>query len=81
MIPVRYRYWVDTAPLKSEEQRDLFLPDLETDSYLGCDRPSAKWPLPGSKPDLDCPCQTKRFVGRGQRQSSASEMARDDSLQ
>jgi len=79
MMPVRYRYWVDTAPLKSEEQRDR--PDLATDSYVGCDRTSAKWPSPGSKPDLDCPWQAKRFVGRGERQSSVSEMARNDSLQ
>lgn len=54
-MPIRYRYYVETAQLKSEEQLDLFFPDLETDSYLGCDRSSAKWPSPGSKPDFDCP--------------------------
>jgi hypothetical protein len=81
MVPIRHRHCVETAPLKSEKQRDLFSPDLETDRYVGCDRTSAKWPSFDSKSDLDCPSQTKSFVGRGQCQSSAFEMAGDDSLQ
>lgn len=79
MAPIRCRF--ETAPGKSEERRDLFSLDLETDGYGGTDRTLTGRPSPRSEPDLDCPRQTEWFVGRGEHQSSASEMIGDNSLQ
>lgn len=81
MAPIRRRHRVETAPGKTEERRDLFFPGLETDGYRGADRTPRGRPSPRSEPDLDCPRQTEWFVGRGEHQSSASEMVGDNSLQ
>ena len=81
MTPIRCRHRVETAPGKSEERRDLFPPDLETDGHGGADRTPTGRPSPRSKPNLDRLRQTEWFVGRGEHQSSASEMVGDNSLQ
>jgi hypothetical protein len=81
MAPVRRRHRVETAPGKSEEQRDLFSPDLETDRYEGVDRTPTARPSPRFEPDLDCPRQTEWFVGCGEYRPSASEMVGDNNLQ
>ena len=80
MAPIRRRHRVETAPGKSKEPRDLFSPGLETDGYSGANRTTGR-SSSRSEPDLDCPRQTEWFVGRGEHQSSASEMIGDNSLQ
>jgi len=79
MAHVRRRHRVETAPEKPEEERNFFSPDL--DGYGDAGRAPTGRPSLRSEPDLDCPRQTEWFVGRGEHQSSASEMVGDNSLQ
>ena len=81
MAPIRRRHRVEIAPGKSEGPRDLFFPGPETDGYAGADRTPRGRASSRSEPDLECPRHTEWFVGRGEHQSSASEMVGNNSLQ
>jgi len=50
MAPIRRRHSVETAPGKSEERRDLFSPDLETEGYEDAEGPSTGRHSPCSEP-------------------------------